>query len=182
MKIAIDPGHGMNNDSSGFDSGAEAAGCREADPRSVPARLNAHAVPDDNKVFVNINATEFGGGRESGMDSAYDNGKVHGDQPEASLPAKLTNENRRILVTNTKNGNSVVCLVNDLGPWNITDDYWNSSGRPKAEEQFRKKLKAENGHIPTNDAGIDLTPAAMDALGVLGKINTRQVQVDWQFV
>ena len=31
MKIAIDPGHGMNNAGSGFDSGAEAAGFREAD-------------------------------------------------------------------------------------------------------------------------------------------------------
>src|SRR5438093_6660001 len=31
MKIAIDPGHGMNNAGTGFDSGAEAAGFREAD-------------------------------------------------------------------------------------------------------------------------------------------------------
>src|SRR5436309_15197768 len=31
MKIAIDSGHGMNNAGTGFDSGAEAAGFREAD-------------------------------------------------------------------------------------------------------------------------------------------------------
>jgi len=31
MKIAIDPGLGMNNAGTGFDSGAEAAGFREAE-------------------------------------------------------------------------------------------------------------------------------------------------------
>lgn len=158
-------------------------------PLSVPALLaeraargGKKAARGGGKVLVNINATEFGGGSESGMDSAY-GGKVHGDEPEAALPARLpmAKEQRQILVTNPKNKNSVVCLVNDVGPHNITDDYWNKGTRPKAEEQFRNNTKAENGHVPTNDAGIDLTPAAMDALGVPGKINTRQVHVDWRF-
>jgi N-acetylmuramoyl-L-alanine amidase len=159
-------------------------------PLSVPALLAERAARGGKKaarvggkVLVNINATEFGGGSESGMDSAY-GGKVHGDEPEAALPAMLpkAKEQRQILVTNPNNKNSVVCLVNDLGPWNTTDDYWNNGTRPKAEEQHRNKTKAENGQVPTNDAGIDLTPAAMDALGVAGKINTRQVPVDWRFV
>lgn len=153
-------------------------------PLFVPALLRAKpAAPGSSKIFVNINSTEFGGGNESGMDSAY-GGKVHADEPEAALPAKLSQskDKRRILVTNPKNGNSVICLVNDLGPWNKTDDYWNKSTRPKAEDQFRNHTHAENKHIPTNDAGIDLTPAAMAALGVPGKINTRQVHIDWRFV
>jgi hypothetical protein len=153
-------------------------------PLSVPALLRTRrAAPGGKKVFVNINTTEFGGGSETGMDSAF-GGKVHGDEPEAALPAKLpkAKEKRQILVTNPKNGNAVICLVNDLGPWNLSDDYWNQRRRPKAEEQFRNDTKAENGHVPTNDAEIDLTPAAMDGLGVSGKINTRQVHVDWQFV
>ena len=153
-------------------------------PLPVPvSRSPKGAARGGGKVFTNINATEFGGGSETGMSSAY-GGKVHGDQPEAALPARLPNaeEQRQILVTNVKNGNSVVCLVNDLGPWNLTDDYWNKGTRPKAEEQFRNKTLAENKQIPTNDAGVDLTPAAMDKLGVQGKINTRQVHVDWRFV
>jgi N-acetylmuramoyl-L-alanine amidase len=161
-----------------------------AAPLSVPALLaeraargGKKAARGGGKVFVNINATEFGGGEERGMPSAY-GGEVHDNEPEAALPARLpmAKEQRQILVSNHKNGNSVVCLVNDVGPHNTTDDYWNKGTRPKAEEQFRSKTKAENGHIPTNDAGIDLTPAAMDALGVPGKINTRQVHVDWRFV
>ena len=81
------------------------------------------------------------------MDSAY-GGKVHGDEPEAALPAMLPKpkEQRQILVTNFKNGNSVVCLVNDLGPWNLTDDCWNRATRPKAEEQFRHRTQAEQAH------------------------------------
>lgn len=63
-----------------------------------------------------------------------------------------------------------------------TDAYWNNGGRPVAEKEFRDGSKAENGHVPTNDAGLDLTPAAMAALGAPGKINTRQVHVDWEFV
>lgn len=159
-------------------------------PKPVPAPLSVHALlaakpkaGANGQTFANINATEFGGGSESGMDSAY-GGKVHGDQPEAALPALLpkAKDKRRILVTNHKNGNTVVCLVNDLGPWNKTDDYWNHGTRPKAEEQFRDGKKAENGHVPNNDAGLDLTPAAMAALGVPGPVNTRQVHVDWRFV
>src|SRR5262245_37769931 len=153
-------------------------------PVSVPVMVSGkRAARGGGKVFTNINATEFGGGPESGMPSAY-GGEVDGNKPEAALPARLPNaeEQRQILVSNPENGKSVVCLVNDLGPWNLTDDYWNKGTRPKAEKQFLNRTEAENKQIPSNDAGIDLTPAAMEELGVPGKINTRQVRVDWRFV
>src|SRR5712692_1189096 len=127
--------------------------------------------------FRNINATEFGGGSESGMPSAY-GGTVNLDQPEASLPARLPRERRRIVVRNPANSRSVECKVNDVGPWNLRDLYWDEGRRPLAESQLRNGTEAQNGDVPTNDAGVDLTPAAMDALGVDGPVNTRQVHVD----
>ena len=35
---------------------------------------------------------------------------------------------------------------------------------------------------PQKGIFVDLTPAAMEALGVNGPVNTRQVHVDWDFV
>ncbi|NOT54940.1 MAG: hypothetical protein HOP18_10070, partial [Deltaproteobacteria bacterium] len=55
--------------------------------------------------FSNINATEFGGGAESGMPSAY-GGVVNPDQLEASLPARVARERRRIVVRNPVNSRS----------------------------------------------------------------------------
>jgi hypothetical protein len=131
--------------------------------------------------FTNIAATEFGGGDEAGMDSAYD-GKVNPDKPEVSLPARVDAAHRGVRVMHVATGRSVVCRVNDVGPWNKTDDYWARGERPRAEAQMRDRTPAENGEVPSNDAGIDLTPAVYDALGIAGPVNTRQTHVDWEFV
>lgn len=115
------------------------------------------------------------------MDSAY-GGKVDPDAHEAALPARLLNTRRSIRVTHSASGRSVVCRVNDVGPWNISDRYWDADARPLAEAQFATHTPAQNGQIPANKAGIDLTPAVFDALGIRGPINTRQTIVDWCFV
>lgn len=144
------------------------------------------AVPSANVhrlQFADIFATEFGGGNEAGMDSAY-GGKVNPDEPQASLPARLPGDpaERRIRVLNPANGKLVVCLVNDVGPWNTTDAYWKSQTRPRAEAQYVLKKKADNGEVPSNPAGLDLTSAAYDALGIGGMVNTRSAKFDWEFV
>jgi N-acetylmuramoyl-L-alanine amidase len=137
--------------------------------------------PATDERFTNIAATEFGGGSEADMDSAY-GGKVNPDAFEASLPAKVPNATRQIRVVHIASGRTVVCKVNDVGPWNTKDKYWEGSGRPLAETQFRNRTPAQNGDVPSNDAGIDLTPAVYDAFGVPGPVNTRQTHVDWEFV
>jgi hypothetical protein len=130
--------------------------------------------------FTNIAATEFGGGAETGMDSAY-GGTVNPDAPEVALPAKVPASKRQIRLFSVSNGRSVVCKVNDVGPWNTRDKYWEGDGRPLAEAQHRNRTPAQNGQVPTNDAGIDLTPAVYEALGIPGSVNTRQTHVDWEF-
>ena len=41
--------------------------------------------------------------------------------------------------------------------------------RPMVEQQYEDRVPAQNGMVPTNDAGIDLTPATADAIGISGK-------------
>jgi hypothetical protein len=151
------------------------------DGLAVVSNPTSQGEPATDERFTNIAATEFGGGSEAGMDSAY-GGKVNPDAFEASLPAKVPNANRQIRVVHIASGRTVVCKVNDVGPWNTKDKYWEGSGRPLAETQFRNRTPAQNGDVPTNDAGIDLTPAVYDAFGVPGPVNSRQTHVDWEFV
>lgn len=111
-------------------------------------------------VQTNILSTEFGGGSEAGMPSAY-GGTVDPNQPQASLPARIARSQRQIQVTNLGNNRSVTCFVNDVGPWNTHDSYWEHGTRPASEAQTQNGEMAENGQVPTNEAGLDLTPAAM---------------------
>lgn len=53
----------------------------------------------------------------------------------------------------------------DVGPHNKFLPYWRY-GRPEAETQFANKTVAQNGIIPANPAGIDLTPEALTLIGV----------------
>ncbi len=140
----------------------------------------APALPPLLIVNHGILTTEFGGGDESGMESAY-GGRVNPAEPQASLPARVAAARRRIIVENPENGLRVRCLVNDVGPWNTADAYFEDGSRPLAELQFAKKLRAQNKRVPVNAAGLDLTTAALDALGVPGNKNTRSARVNWWF-
>jgi hypothetical protein len=98
------------------------------------------------------------------------------------LPAPVVSNQRKIRILNPKNRRTVVCLVNDVGPWNTKDAYWETQTRPEAEAQFAMKKKADNGEVPSNPAGLDLTPVAYDSLGISGTVNTRSAKLDWKFV
>jgi hypothetical protein len=66
---------------------------------------------------------------------------------------------------------SVVVPVLDVGPWNIHDPYWERDDRPAAER----------GHgtyrTPSNVAGIDLSDAVFETLGLHDND-----YVDWRYV
>lgn len=148
--------------------------------KAIRDALKPAAKPRPARRFENIYATEFGGGDERGMPSAY-GGKVNPDACEASLPARVLAARRLIIVENPKNLRQISFLINDVGPWNTADAYFDGSGRPAAEQQFAEKTRAQNKRVPTNPAGIDLTPAGMDALGIPGKPGTRSALVNWWF-
>jgi N-acetylmuramoyl-L-alanine amidase len=123
--------------------------------------------------------TEFGGTGDA-QDSAY-GGRVHPDALEVALPCKVPAAQRSVAMY--RGGKSCVARVNDLGPHNKTDDYWNSKdGRPKCEAQMAGRIRAENNIVPRNIAGLDATRAVFDELGIKGKEGTRSAVVEWEFV
>jgi hypothetical protein len=78
---------------------------------------------------------------------------------------------------------SAVGVVADKGPWVVNDDdYVHGSARPVAEtcHDENAPLPAGSGpnagKVPANRAGIDLSPALADMIGVEGKD-----YVDWSF-
>src|SRR5262245_33239498 len=138
-------------------------------------------------VFVVLRVLEFGQvvslcrEPEAEMSNAY-GGKVDPYEPQASVPARVGSDQRKIRVLNPSNSRIVVCLVNDRGPWNTKDPYWKTPTRPRAEAQFAMKRKADNGEVPCNPAGLDLTPTVYDALSIPGTVNTRSAKLDREFV
>lgn len=125
-------------------------------------------------VFTDIVATVFGGPSDSmsGTQTAYSSliAPNWWDRPGVALPARFT-ERPLPQVRVTHNGRSVICPVIDVGPWNTRDPYWVTGARPQAESGIDMTGRR------TNLAGIDLTPAAAQAIGLRGKGT-----VDWEFI
>lgn len=143
----------------------------------VKAAMAGTVVVEQPKRF-SVLATEFGGINDK-QDSAY-GGKVNGNALEGSLPARLPSNRRTIRVFH--NGLSAVVKINDVGPYNKTDNYWDKDTRPRVEQQYRSKTRAENGMVPVAAAALDLTPPVFDTLKIPGKRENRQAVVEFEFV
>lgn len=134
--------------------------------------------PEEADIWrTNITATVFGGSGDP-QDSAYPpHDPVEGDEPGASLPYKWRDSPPPELEIMGPGG-VARAPIRDVGPWNTDDpDYVLDGHRPLAEGQYTEGLKAQNGMVPSNDAGIDLTPATASAVGISGK-----GKVSWRVV
>lgn len=136
------------------------------------ARLLEAKTP--KRLNENIKATVFN-------DTTLAYGPVPIDTIGFSLPAPVP-PNTLIWARNRENGWAAVGPVIDKGPWydgtpeKPADEYWKDGKRPRAE-----------GDAHTNGAGIDLYPAAADALGISytergGQIIAGGGQIDWGFL
>lgn len=123
-----------------------------------------------SRRFGGITATVFGG-RSDPNTSAYDGHFISDEEFGVALPDRFTGKRPQVRVINPLNGKSAICDIVDVGPWNISDPYWQTGARPQAESGTDQRGRN------TNLAGIDLTPAAARALGIDGK-----GKVDWEFV
>ena len=78
-------------------------------------------------------------------------------------------------------GEIVTAQIRDIGPWMTSDNYWDKNARPIAETCYRNKTPLPSGpnkgKVPSNGAGIDLSPALARELGIEGK-----GQVAWRMV
>jgi N-acetylmuramoyl-L-alanine amidase len=118
-----------------------------------------------------ITASVFGGEDDYNV-SAYDEDMVLNDKElYVALPDRFEGERPLVRVMNRETGKSEVAEIWDVGPWNIDDPYWLTGSRPQAESG------TDMSGRPTNKAGIDLSPALAEALGIDG-----MGMVDWEFV
>lgn len=125
-------------------------------------------VPDNQAEII---ASVFGGEGDYNV-SAYDEDKVLNDVDlYVALPDRFDGDRPSVEVYNRATGKSAIGRVEDVGPWNIDDPYWDLGTRPQAETGTDMSGRTTNG------AGIDLSPALAKALGIDG-----MGKVDWVFV
>ncbi len=128
----------------------------------IPGAMSKH-------INTNIVATVFGG-EEEPQTSAYTGKQLLGGHYVA-LPWHFEGDRPRVKVSNAATGVSSIASIEDVGPWNTNDPYWQQpNGRPQAETGTDMKGR------PTNHAGIDLSPDLAKLLGINGK-----GRVNWTF-
>ena len=82
------------------------------------------------------------------------------DAFECAIPCKVPAAQRSIAIY--RGGKSVIARVNDLGPHNKTDDYWNDDGRPACDIRVITRTRAENAIVlGANIALLDATLRAV---------------------
>jgi hypothetical protein len=134
----------------------------------MPAPHTTREQTPSSPLMKDIIATEFGGINDKNA-SAY-GGMVDGNKLGVALPFHFVGT--RPLVRLIRGDKQVDAPIVDVGPWNTHDPYWDTGTRPQAESG-----RDMHGR-KTNLAGIDMTPATWEALGVPG---LGKGEVDWQF-
>jgi RHS repeat-associated protein len=146
----------------------------EPPPAPPPSNLPASNPAQSHTVT----ATTFAGGSDYPLHSAYGpygpNGQgpvIDPNLPGAALPFRFPSNNAppgiTVVLMNPANSQIATAPILDVGPWNTRDAYWaTTGGQPLAVSQFAAGSLGQNGQPVTNPAGIDLTPATFNALGL----------------
>jgi N-acetylmuramoyl-L-alanine amidase len=149
------------------------------------------AMPEEEEIEPNhqhIETTVFGGAADNEY-SCYGPYDAQGRGPYlddsdlyVALPFKFTGDRPRVRVFNRATGLSAIGEIRDVGPWNTDDDeYVLGDERPAVEDYYGTGEALPSGpnagKVPSNCAGLDLSPALARAVGVSGK-----GYCDWAFV
>src|SRR5262245_52278626 len=133
--------------------------------------MKSDQVP--KKTFQrNITATVFGGSGEN-EPSAYDGHRIGEAERCLALPFRFKGKRKLVqLINSAKPSKTALGSIQDVGPWLVDDDYFKTGKRPIAEICHVNKEPLprgpNKGKIPSNGAGIDLSPALARALGIKG--------------
>jgi len=136
---------------------------------------------------ADVEATVFGGSSDKNYSAypPYDsagNGRLLNDTDlYVALPFRIEGERPKIRVYHGEL--SAEATIEDVGPWCTTNNYWDIGARPLAEtchnanQPLPEGSGPHAGTVPSNAAGIDLSPALASKIGLQGKD-----YVDWEFV
>jgi hypothetical protein len=125
----------------------------------LPESRDQHYIPANQRE---ITASVFGGESDYNV-SAYDEDKVLNDIDfYVALPDRFEGQRPTVRVYNADTGKHESATVEDVGPWNIDNNYWITGERPQAESGTDMTGRTTNG------AGIDLSPALANAIGIDG--------------
>jgi hypothetical protein len=131
-------------------------------------------IPNQKYIPPNqcdITASVFGGEDDYNV-SAYNEDVVLNDtELYIALPDRFEGQRPTVRVYNAETGANEVATIEDVGPWNTDDPYWITGARPQAESGTDLTGRTTNG------AGIDLSPALSQAIGIDG-----MGKVHWKFV
>jgi uncharacterized protein (TIGR02594 family) len=127
-----------------------------------------------------ITATVFGGAADN-EHSAYPPYDLLNDTDiYVSLPDRFEGARPKVEVKGP-DGVAIISNIMDVGPWMTDDPYWASNSRPTAEKCYTTKAPLPSGpnkgKVPSNPAGIDLSPALARKINISGK-----GKVSWRFV
>src|SRR5262245_54700956 len=134
--------------------------------------------PEPGEWFDNITATMFGGSSEYEPSAYPPNDAITPTELSVALPYRFTGTLPKVEVRNSA-GEIVLAKIRDIGPWMIDDNYWDKGTRPIAETCYKNKTPLpsgpQEGRIPSNPAGIDLSEALAKELeiGGMGKVSWR---------
>jgi len=137
---------------------------------------------------TNIEATVFGGANDPNNSAYPPYALLNGDRDMfVALPYSWANslfpDNAPKVKVIGPGGKSAIAPVADKGPWTVDDGVYviHATARPIAEQCFNNKTPLPSGpnkgRVPSNKAGIDLSPALAKAVGISGK-----GIVSWEFV
>jgi hypothetical protein len=141
----------------------------------IPIAPPADVIPSYQQ---NIIATEFYG---NGSPGAYGIPIPGADSPAMYLAVPWKDQalkNRQVRIVGP-NGKAAIGEIWDLGPWFIDDNFVQLQARPLAETLWKAGEpcpRGPNQGIVPNGAGIDLSPALANAVGIDGKGTIKSFQ------
>lgn len=127
-----------------------------------------------------ITATWFGGSGETEMSAYAPYDRITATEISVALPYRFKGALPMVEVMND-HGDIIRAKIRDVGPWMIDDPYWEKGTRPIAEQCYASKTPLpsgpQKGRVPSNPAGIDLSAALAEDLGIdgMGKVSWRLV-------
>jgi hypothetical protein len=138
--------------------------------------------PATTTKHTGIYATWFGGSQDPNNSAYAPYGPLNDTDFYVALPWTVPDPRPKVRVTR---GNlSLTASISDKGPWTTMDEAYVMGGgevRPIAETCYDNHDPLPSGpnagKVPSNPAGIDLSPALFKALGM-----TDNDLVDWQFI